>query len=550
MRPVLFLPHATIIDCGTSRTTLAVFSGGRRGRLRLEQHASMPLAVEAGQEGNWLQKTSEALLALSGRVKPAGSVTVVLPPHLTLMKMLNTPRVEAAKREKIISFEGQQSIPYPLTDVVWDRMISGENPHGFNVLLCAAKLEVLDPLCAALAAAGLAPSVLLPSVLALAAGFGGMLQPVPVRPTLLINLGARSTTLVLLDQNGFQARSLALGGNGVTQQIAEEQGCDFARAEEWKLGDTNSAELAPVIQGFANRLAQETARTLVYFGRPPAPENPLRLILVGGAARLPGLAGLVAKQLSLPVELPDPTDGIEVGGEAGDFDREADRPGFADVVGAAALSLRAGQPSFNLLPPRLRAQAGRRRWRPRLVVAAGLSVAALIPAMVHQHKLYAAAHAQNLALERELAPLRLGAVRSQERQQKTIEAQRQHDAWRKIEEARTGWLRFLGEIQAKFILTGDVWLEQMRLATASEGNAPAKLAAEQPLKIAFAGLMRPGVGSAPGARDENYQRVRHLLESIAEVPSVAAVEGERFEPVSAGQMRFEFVVVLKEPFVL
>lgn len=526
MRPVLFLPHATIIDCGASRTTVAVFSGARSGRLRLEQHASVSHVTEIGQESNWLQKTGEALVTLGSRLKPAGSVTVVLPPHLTLMKMLSTPRVEAAKREKIISFEGQQSIPYPLTDVVWDRMISGENPLGFNILLSAAKLEILDPLCTALAAAGFAPTVLLPSVLALAAGYREM-QPAQALPALLINVGARSTTLVLLDANGFQARSLSLGGSGV-----------------------NSAEPAQASESFVNRLAQEITRTLIYFGRPITPEDPLRLLLTGGAAQLPGLAGLVAKQLNVPVDPLDTLGGIELGGATGDFNREENRSTFADLIGGAVLQLRAGQPAFNLLPPRLRQQAGRRRLRPRLAVAAGLVVTLLIPAVIHQRQLLAAAHAQNVALERELAPLRLSAARNQEHQQRKTEAQRQQDAWQKIDGARTGWLRFLAEIQTRFVQTGDVWLERMQLAPAPAGNEPAKPANGQPVRIAFSGLMRPKAGYEPGVRDENYQRIRRLLESITDVPSVAAVEGERFESAASGQLRFEFVVVLKEPFAL
>lgn len=64
MRPVFLFPRATILDCGASRTTLAVFSGGHAGRLRLERHAMAQLTVEPGREGRWLGKTAAALPAL------------------------------------------------------------------------------------------------------------------------------------------------------------------------------------------------------------------------------------------------------------------------------------------------------------------------------------------------------------------------------------------------------------------------------------------------------------------------------------------------------
>lgn len=528
---------------------MAVFSGARKGRLRLEQYAAVPFAAETGQEGNWLQNTGEALVTLRARVEPVGPVIAILPPHLTLMKMLSTPRVEAVKREKIISFEGQQSIPYPLTDVVWDRQITGENELGFNVLLCAAKLEVLDPLCAALASAGLAPLILLPSALALTVGCREM-QPEREMPTLLINLGARSTTLVLKDKNGFQARSLSLGGSGVTQQIAEEQACDFARAEELKRSGSNELGIAPAGQTFANRLAQEITRTLVYFRRPITPENPLQIMLTGGAARIPGLAGLLAKQLKVGVSKFAVTDRIEVGRELENFSRQENQPELVELLGGAVLQLRTGHPAFNLLPPRLRSQAGRRRLRPRLAVAAGLAVAMLALAVGHQRQALAEAREQNAALDRELAPLRVSATRNQGLRLQAAEAQRQQAAWRKVDEARSGWLRFLGEIQARFVDTGDVWLERMQLATTPAGREAGGGAAEQPLRMAFVGVMRTKAESASGATTESYRRIRSLLEKIAEVPSVAAVEGERFVAEFPGELRFEFTVVFKQPFAL
>ena len=538
MRPVFLFPRTTIIDCGASRTALAVFSGGKSGRLRLEQYATQRHAIESGQDGGWLEKTAEALHVLRTRVKPAGPVTVVLPPHLTLMKMFSTPRVKAAKRDKIIDFESQQSIPYPLTDVVWDRLIAGENGHSFNVLLCAAKRDALDPLCAAIAAANLTPSMLLPSALALSASYRHV-QPVQSITTLLITIGARSTTLILMENDGFQARSLSLGGMNVTQHIAEEQSCDFAQAEGLKLDGRHQAEITPAVRLFANRLAQEIARTLVHFRQPGAAESPLQLMLAGGTARLPGLVGLLATQLNAPVSLFDALGEIDIAQEVGEFNRENHQSTLPEMLGAAMLQLRARQATINLLPLHLRHQAGRRRLRPWLAVAAGLALVALIPLIAHQRNALDSAHEQNAALERELVPLRAKAARSLENRQRLVERQRQQEVERKIEDIRTGWLRLLGEIQTRFQKNGEVWLERMQLLAGPGATGPEKGTVVPPLRIAFSGLRRSNTG------DSGYRQVQSLLETIATIPLVAAVESERFEPAASGLLRFEFVVVLK-----
>jgi len=514
MRPVFLFPRATIIDCGASRTTMAVFSGGRTGLMRLERFATETHASEPGSEGRWLEKTSDALHALRAKIEPAGPVTVVLPPQVTLMKQFSTPRVKAAKRDKIINFESQQSIPYPLADVVWDRLIASESALAFNVLLCAAKREAIEPLCAALAAAGLTPTVLRPSVQALVSGFREtQARQDSAVPTLLINLGARSTTLVLLEKTGFQARSLALAGAG---------------------------EGAPAGQLLANRLVQEITRTLVHFHQPSAGESSLRVMLTGGGARLPGLAARLATQLAVPVILFDALSAIEFGSEAAEFKRDEHQSTFAEVVGAAALQLRTKQAGLNLLPLQLRQQAGRRRLRPWLAVAAGLAVAALVPQIAHQRGASASAYQQNTALEHELRPLRIEAARNLEKRQRLTEMQLQQEAGRKITAAQTGWGRFLGEMQERFHECGEVWLERMQELAPANENAVAKGSVELPRRIAFSGVMRSKIG------EDSFRRVRSLLENIATVPAIAAVEGERLVPGETGLLRFDFVVVLKE----
>jgi hypothetical protein len=141
--------------------------------------------------------------------------------------------------------------------------------------------------------------------------------------------------------------------------------------------------------------------------------------------------------------------------------------------------------------------------------------------------------------------LRTEVARSQAIRQQWEDARRRQDAWQEIEAARTGWLRFLGELQAKFIHTGDAWLDRMQLVPLPTGHDPAQPAAGLPLRLACSGLLRQTPEADPKAVGAAYRRVRSLLESLGDDPSVAAVENERFEPTPAGLLRFDFVVVLK-----
>ena len=52
---------------------------------------------------------------------------------------------------------------------------------------------------------------------------------------MVVGIGARSTHLIFLQGSRFFTRTLALGGNAVTQEVAAEMNLDFAGAEALKL---------------------------------------------------------------------------------------------------------------------------------------------------------------------------------------------------------------------------------------------------------------------------------------------------------------------------
>ena len=52
--------------------------------------------------------------------------------------------------------------------------------------------------------------------------------------TLVVNIGAKSTNLLFINPTGFLTRSIAVGGNTLTQNISDNLGTLFERAEEVK----------------------------------------------------------------------------------------------------------------------------------------------------------------------------------------------------------------------------------------------------------------------------------------------------------------------------
>ena len=94
---------------------------------------------------------------------------------------------------------------------------------------------------------------------------------------LSVNIGARSTNLLFANANGFFARNIALGGNTLTQSIADGLGIKFTQAEALKLkllesdytdaDDSTTKLLRDCCDAFVQRMRQEITRSIVNYRR-------------------------------------------------------------------------------------------------------------------------------------------------------------------------------------------------------------------------------------------------------------------------------------------
>jgi type IV pilus assembly protein PilM len=506
-----------ILECGSSRVALGVFTHVGK-RLCLHE-----LVVEdfgagdnpAGHDG-WLKNVRVALRSIRARTKSRGRVVVLLPAHLTLTKLIKLPRVEAAQREKILRFEAAQNIPYALTDVVWDSVVVSETAAESEVLLATAKLEILDPLCAAAQEAGFDPRLVLPSSFATLAGFK-LIQEDDAKSILGLNLGERSTSLVLVESARFALRTFALG---------IDQSKDEATVE--------SLVGVEKIEPIRTRLLQEITRSLLHFQWRSKMGKPSQVCLSGTGAKVPGLVEAVSERLKIPVHIYDLHGVI-------DFESEpvkksaADYPlTLIDLVGAAATQLSRDLPVVNLLPPRMLERAGYRQRRPWLVAAALLMTTILIPPLVHFRDLRDEAGKKSAAIERELVPTRARDLRNRANLQRVAELNLRTQAFNGALERRHSWLLLLAGLQDRFTQVEDVWLEKMQLAPQTP---------DAPLKLVISGRILDRSHPLAKVSPETFARFKTLTARLVESPFVTAVETERFDNQQPGILKFDLVLV-------
>ncbi|HEV8542406.1 MAG TPA: pilus assembly protein PilM, partial [Verrucomicrobiae bacterium] len=459
--------HRTLIlECGPDRVSLAVFS--RPGaRLCLHELAveTLPVAGEQNRDARWLENTGTALRSLRRRIKKRGPVTLLLPARLCLTKFIKLPKVEVAQLEKILRFEAAQNIPYALEEVVWGSIAVNETETESEALLAAARRDSLEALCSAVQLAGFEPRIVLPATLATLSGFRLISGP-GAGSFLGVNLGAQSTTLVLIEKSGrFALRTFALGLDENVTRATERP---------------KSPPPAETREPFSTRLLQEISRSLLHFQWRNGMGKPDGVCLSGIPAGLSGLSEVLEGKLQAPVRLADFRAVVDLQKNSTNSGAEDRGAALVDSIGAAAANFEPKQPAINLLPPLLGERAGSRARRPWLVVAAVLAAMILIPPLVHFRSLRDEALNKNHAIERELAPVRAWDRRNQENLRLLAGMNQDLSLYRDTIARRRSWLRLMSGLQERLGRVEDVWLDKLQLAPAIPG---------EPMKLLVSGRM-------------------------------------------------------------
>lgn len=379
------------VNCGTTHVSVSVFSE-KAGSLLLEKLVVEELVYDYTEEEAWASAASGALSNIFKSLKIKGAATVIAPGHLILTKNVKVPQVEASRQRQIIEFEAQEKFPFPPSELVWDSQIISTDGVEAEVVLFAVKRENANRFAEQMMRAGITPEVIQPSTNLDYQAYR-FLNVDSAENVLIVNVGARTTNLTFVTEEGFSIQNCAVGGNFLTQSIADSIGKPFPAAERLKVnyftGVMDVAEDDPHVlkikenaQAFCRRLSQEITRRIVNQKRQNPKGAPTKILLTGRGSLLPGLSDALAESQRVPVEYFEPTVPVQVGAgvDTGYFDSV--RFQLSEVIGDAAELLDASYTQVNLLPPQMAADIAFSKKKPFFIAAALLFALAPWPAYV------------------------------------------------------------------------------------------------------------------------------------------------------------------------
>lgn len=362
----LFKPRveALGLEIGAANLKLVELSGNPPALRALATRPTPPGMLVEGviAEPQALAQELKELLA-EARTKKRYVVTAVPNPSV-ILRTLQVPKMPLKEMEEAVRWEAERYIPFPIDEVVLDfapldplaEVADGEQ---VEVMVGAARQEAVASLLEALRGAGLTPIILDVKPFAGLYPLEAQLSSDPEGVSVAVEIGAESTSLVLLKgDRPLAVRILTLSGKDFTEAIGKSFGLDFLTAEEVKRTyglatiptedeellldfDAERERYSPAktydaIRPVLVELTQEIRRSLEFFRVQLGDIQPEVGYLYGGGSRLRGLSTLLTDTLGVNFTVPDPWQGIQVDPRRFDLEKIKEMgPEFLVPVGLA-----------------------------------------------------------------------------------------------------------------------------------------------------------------------------------------------------------------------
>jgi type IV pilus assembly protein PilM len=284
-------------------------------------------------------------------------IIVAVPSANSFARFVNLPPVEQKRIPEIVKFEASQQIPFDINEVAWDwQLMSEVEAAEAKVGIFAIKNDVVTAELEHYSRENLQVSYVQIAPMAL---YNYIVFDRPdlthsdAQATVVLNVGAENTDLVVCTKSDVWQRTIPMGGNAFTKAIAETFKLNFEKAEKLKRTAPMSKYARQILQAMKpvfTDLAAEIQRSLGFYSSSHQNVKLVRVIALGGGTKMRGLLQYLQQSLQMPIERPDSFRrvGINAAVSAAKFHESV--CDFGIVYGLAVQGLGLGRIESNLLP--------------------------------------------------------------------------------------------------------------------------------------------------------------------------------------------------------
>lgn len=330
------------LDIGTSSVKMAELKETKKG-YGLINFGMVPLPPESIVDGALMNSPAivEAVETLiSERKIKTKDVATSVSGASVMIRKITLPVMTEEELDEQIQWEAEQYIPFNLSDVnlAYEVLNPGDDEGNMEVLLVAAKKDMINDYMAVITEAGLTPVIMDLDQFAMLNAYEINYQMMENEILALINIGSSIINMIISRGGKYLfSRDVTVGGNLYTEEIMKELSVSYDEAELLKLGGSATGEteavmrqeVEAVIRRVSEQIASEVAKSLDFYQATASEEQISKIWLAGGGSSVSGLAETIQKKQSVPVEIVDPFRNLERNPKL--FD-----PSYLEQVGARA----------------------------------------------------------------------------------------------------------------------------------------------------------------------------------------------------------------------
>ena len=485
-----------VLDVGAGAIRIGEISPDKRGTPVITLLTSINLNIDPTKPAEFFPAVMQSLGSL---VKDSGLklslTTLCLGGPSVFTRVIKLPLSDPGQVEQMVGFEAQQAVP-AINEASWDFQVFPPGQAGaaeLEALIVAMKTETVTESMAAASAAGLKTDIVDLSPTALINAFRYQYPEVEAC-TLILEIGARSTNILLVEGKKIFCRVVPLGGASVTQAIATDLQESYEGAEVLKKAkgfvhpggsyeepaEEQVARISKLARGVMTRLHTEVERSITFYRSQQAGSRPARALLAGGGSAL-GLTDLFFRdKLKIPVEYFQPFRRMSFGAGVNRAEIAKNFPAWASWVGAALRGLPDSPCKINILGSAQKVAAGRVKDRPAMVaVAVAVGLMLLLPG-IHEFWQSARLRAVLSPQTAEVDEAEGALTQVSTEQKKATDLLNLANQALVLEEERMRWPALLEEIRSKSL--PGLWVTSLKLsesapraegegATTKPGNA-------------------------------------------------------------------------------
>jgi type IV pilus assembly protein PilM len=284
-------------------------------------------------------------------------IAVSVPSQNSFARFVNLPPVEEKRIPEMVKFEAVQQIPFGINDVQWDwQLMTEPGSPEIKVGIFAIKNEVVDSALEHFNREDVQVSYVQMAPMAL---YNYLLNDRPdlvtsdSQATVVLNIGAENTDLVVCTKSAVWQRCILIGGNAFTKAIADTFRLNFEKAEKLKRTAPVSKYSRQILQAMRpvfTDLASEVQRSLGFYNSSNPNTKIVRIVAMGGGTRLRGILKYLQQTLQMPVERPDSFKRLGMGPGVSPAKFHENVSDFGIVYGLALQGLGLARIESNLLP--------------------------------------------------------------------------------------------------------------------------------------------------------------------------------------------------------